>query len=153
MTHTEASTIAVNSGSEQLWEHFPHVADIGIRGYGKSLEQAFEHIAVAMIAVICDPATIKPLIPFSIECDAPDRELLLTEWLNALIFEMATRKLLFGRFQVRIQGTHLQAKAWAENLNRVRHRPVVEVKGATYTELLVTRQQNGVWLAQCVIDV
>lgn len=145
--------MSVNSRCETHWEHFSHVADIGIRGYGKTLEQAFEQTAVAMTAVVCDPATLKPEMPLPIQCDAPDHELLLTEWLNALIYEMAVRKVLFGRFEVRIDGTYLQATAWAENLDRARHRPVVEVKGATYTELRVTRQDNGIWLAQCIIDV
>jgi len=143
----------VNSGSENHWEHFPHIADVGIRGYGKTLEQAFEQTAVAMTAVICDPATLKPEMPLPIHCNAPDLELLLTEWLNALIYEMAVHKVLFGRFEVRIDGTYLQATAWAEGLDRARHRPVVEVKGATLTELRVTRQDNGIWLAQCIIDV
>ena len=145
--------MSVDSGSDGHWEHFPHIADVGIRGYGKTLEQAFEQTAIAMTAVVCDPITLMPGLSVAIQCNAPDHELLLTEWLNALIYKMATRKLLFGRFQVRIEGTRLRATAWGENLDRARHRPVVEVKGATYTELRVTRQDNGIWLAQCIIDV
>ena len=141
------------SAAENHWEHFSHVADIGIRGYGKTLEQAFQQTAIAMTAVVCNPAAVKPEIPVRFECDAPDQELLLTEWLNALIYEMATRKLLFGRFEVRIDGTRLQGTAWGEYVDREHHQPVVEVKGATYTELLVARQDNGIWLAQCIIDV
>ena len=145
--------MSVDCGSEGHWEHFPHIADAGIRGYGKTLEQAFEQTAIAMTAVVCDPSTLNPGLSVPIQCDAPDHELLLTEWLNALIYKMATRKVLFGRFQVRIEGTRLRATAWGENLDRTRHRPAVEVKGATYTELRVTRQDNGIWLAQCIIDV
>jgi SHS2 domain-containing protein len=34
-----------------------------------------------------------------------------------------------------------------------RHQPAVEVKGATYTNLLVTHTPDASWLAQCVVDV
>ena len=135
------------------WEHFSHVADMGIRGYGKTIEQAFEQAAVGLTAIICNPDTVRPEIPVQIQCQAPDHELLLTDWLNELIYEMATRKMLFNRFQAHIANTALTATAWGENVDQQRHQPTVETKGATYTELRVTRQKNGVWVAQCVIDV
>jgi SHS2 domain-containing protein len=31
--------------------------------------------------------------------------------------------------------------------------PAVEVKGATLTELKVSRNADGLWTAQCVVDV
>ncbi len=40
------------------WEHFPHGADIGVRGFGATREQAFEQAAVALSAVITEPAGI-----------------------------------------------------------------------------------------------
>ena len=33
------------------WEHFSHEADVGIRGYGPTLEVAFEQAVAAMPAV------------------------------------------------------------------------------------------------------
>jgi SHS2 domain-containing protein len=135
------------------WEHFSHVADMGIRGYGSSLEQAFETTAIALTAAICDPATVRSKESVQITCEAPDKELLLTEWLNALVYEMATRKMLFSRFQVNIYGLSLQGTAWGEAIDSSRHQPAVEVKGATYTELRVYQRENGQWVTQCVIDV
>jgi SHS2 domain-containing protein len=38
------------------WEHFAHEADMGIRGIAPTLEQAFEQAALAMTAVVTDPA-------------------------------------------------------------------------------------------------
>ena len=58
---------------------------------------------------------MKHEIPVDISCDAPDDELLLADWLNALIYEMATRKVLFSRFEVQISGHHLQATAWGKS--------------------------------------
>ena len=39
---------------ETRWEHFPHGADIGIRGIGRSKNEAFEQAALAMTQVITD---------------------------------------------------------------------------------------------------
>lgn len=135
------------------WQHFHHVADIGVRGIGSSLCQAFEQTALAMIAVITDPTLVRPLQVISINCEAPDSELLLTSWLNAIIFEIATRNMLFCRFEVSIEGQILQARAWGEPINRQIHAPAVEVKGATFTALKVRQTRNGNFIAQCVVDV
>lgn len=135
------------------WEHFHHAADIGVRGRGETLATAFEQAARALIAVIADSGTIHQELAVAIKCDAPDHETLLVDWLNSLIFEMATRRMLFSRFDVDIENKHLTATAWGEAINPPLHRPTVEVKGATYTELKVCRNADGDWLAQCVVDL
>ena len=137
----------------QNWEHFPHEADMGIRGIGPTREAAFEGAALALTAVITDPAEVIPSQEVSITCQAPDVELLLVDWLNALVYEMATRKMLFGRFEVHIDGPSFQATAWGEPVEVPRHRPAVEVKGATYSELSLKQDEQGRWIAQCVVDV
>lgn len=134
------------------WEHYSHQADMGVRGFGDTLDQAFEQVALAMIAVMVDPATVRPEKAINISCQAPDDEILVVDWLNALVFEMATRGMLFGRFEVTIRDNVLNAKAWGEPLDRARHAPTVEIKGATFTDLEV-RPFEGGWLAQCVVDV
>jgi len=135
------------------WEHFAHEADIGVRGVGTTREEAFEQAALALIAVITDPQTVRPDQPITITCDAPDDDLLLAEWLNALVYESGTRRMLWNRFQVRIQGRRLVAIVWGERIDVTRHQPAVEVKGATYTNLFVRQEPNGLWMAQCVVDV
>ncbi|MFZ5523347.1 MAG: archease [Pseudomonadota bacterium] len=135
------------------WEHFPHQADVGVRGLGATLEQAFEQAALALTAVITDPADVAAKEMLQLSCIAPDAELLLVDWLNALIYEMVTRNMLFSRFEVYLEDGRLTAKVWGEALDVARHRPAVEIKGATYTSLKVAQQPDGVWLAQCVVDV
>jgi len=135
------------------WEHFRHEADIGVRGFGPTREAAFEQAALALTAVLTDPAGVAPRAPVRIACGAPDDALLFCDWLNALIYETATRHMLFGRFEVDIADGRLEATAWGEPVDIDRHRPAVEIKGATYTELDVRRLADGVWLAQCVVDV
>ena len=135
------------------WEHFAHEADVGVRGYGPSLAAAFEQAALAMTAAITDVERVAASEPVRITCQAPQVDLLLVEWLNALIYEMATRGMLFGRFAVTIEDSRLSGRAWGEPVDVDRHRPAAEVKGATYTALQVSHRADGQWLAQCVVDV
>ncbi|NMM15028.1 MAG: archease [Rhodoferax sp.] len=139
------------------WEHFAHGADIGVRGVGASKAEAFEQAALALTAVITDPLQVAAVEAVHIVCEAPDDELLLAAWLNALVYEMAVRRMLFGRFQVALQpgrhGPHLDAQAMGEPTSVPRHQPAVEVKGATCTALRVAPLNGAGWLAQTVVDV
>lgn len=135
------------------WEHFDHGADIGVRGFGATKSGAFEQAALALTAVITDPANVRLHDVIDISCEAPDDELLLAHWLNSVVSQMALRRMLFGRFEVRIDGHRLTAHAWGEPASVARHRPAVEVKGATCTALRVAPIEHGGWLAQTVVDV
>jgi SHS2 domain-containing protein len=135
------------------WDHFQHMADIGVHGFGDSLAEAFEQAALAMMAVITDPAKVRQDQVVEVACSAPDRELLLVDWLNAWVYEIATRDMLFSRFEVTLADDALHGLGWGEPLDRARHRPAVEIKGATYTELRVWQEDAGTWHARCVVDV
>lgn len=135
------------------WEHFAHGADIGVRGYGHDIAEAFAQTALSMSAAIADPRCIEAREAISVECRAPDAELLLVDWLNALIHEIANRHMLFCAFDVHLLGHHLHATVWGERLDFARHRPAMETKAATFTELRVAELAPDVWLAQCVVDV
>jgi SHS2 domain-containing protein len=139
--------------AEAEWEHLEHDADIGVRGYGASPAEAFTNAATALTGLITDPAGVRPVQAVELRREAPDLGFLLVDWLNALVYEMATRGLLFGRFEVAIDGTRLTATAWGEPVDVARHQPAVEVKGATLTALRVAETSPGRWLAQCVVDV
>ena len=40
------------------WEHFSHGSDIGVRGFGHPLEEAFEQAALALTAIVADISRI-----------------------------------------------------------------------------------------------
>lgn len=134
------------------WSHFEHGADIGLRGSGKTREQAFEAIAMALTAAVTDPASVATLETIRVHCDAPRGEMLLADWLNALIYEMDVRKMLFSEFKVSIADGVLDAEVSGEPVDRDKHQPAVEVKGATYTAIKVENTDAG-WDVQCVVDV
>ncbi len=146
------SQALVASPGKPGWEHFPHAADVGVRGFGKTAAEAFEQGALALTAVVT-AAEIRPTVPVRVQCEAPDIELLFVEWLNAIIYEMAVRKMLFSRFAVKIDGTRLEGTLWGEPVDVAHHAPACEPKGATYTALKVAKEENDLWSAACVVDV
>lgn len=135
------------------WEHFSHGSDIGVRGFGETPEEAFEQAALALSAVVASVQAIEPRENLEIHCDAPDLELLFMSWLNAVIYEMAVRRMLFSKFQVTISGLSLTGILSGEAVDPERHEIAVEAKGATVTGLKVARDKGGPWVAECVIDV
>lgn len=151
MSDAEGSGTARNH-PEVGWEHFAHDADIGLCGRGATPEEAFEQAALALTAIVTS-ATVAPTSRVEVACAQPDLELLFVDWLDAVIYEMAVRKMLFGRFAVRIEGTTLTGELWGEPVDVARHAPACEPKGATLTALSVARAPNGLWTARCVVDV
>lgn len=152
--------------SKARWEHYSHPADIGIRGFGATTEEAFAQAALALTAIVTDLQKVAPQKQVQISCEDQDGEFLFVAWLNAVIYEMATRQMLFSKFEVSIispgpcgrglppgQAWGLTAKAWGEKIDVKKHSPAVEVKAATFTDLKVKQKRDGTWIAQCVVDV
>lgn len=135
------------------WEHFDHQADIGVRGIGPFLASAFEQAALALMAVMAELDTIRPHQRVEVQLEAAGHEQLLVDWLSEWLFRVAVDKQLFSRFQVQIESGRLRAAAWGETIDVLRHQPAVEVKGISYSQLGVARRPDGLWVAQCVVDV
>ena len=131
--------------------YFEHDADMGIIGRGTLIEEAFEHAASAVFAMMTDLAQIRPQASVAIEFEEADAELALVTWLNLLLGEARSRGLIFGGFRLRRSGARWSGTAegepWRAELERG-----VEVKGATLTGLAVTLR-DGIWEARCVVDV
>jgi SHS2 domain-containing protein len=132
-------------------EHFPHDAGISIRGFGTSAAEAFSQAGKALTAIFTD-AVVESRSAVEVHCEAPDLGLLLVDFLNTVIYEMALRDMLFGRFNIRIDGNTLDATIWGEPVDVTRHKPASEPKGASCTALGVARD-GGNWSAACMIDL
>lgn len=131
---------------------FSHAADIGVGGEAATIGEAFACAARAMFGVMTDLSLVRPAEEVVIECDASDEEILLVKWLNALLAEADLRGMMFCDFQVELAGGRLRGIARGERYDAARHVPGTEVKGATLTELSVSRTADG-WRAQTVVDV
>jgi len=139
------------------FEYFDHGADIGIRGFGSTIEEAFEKAAVGMFSLMFDVEAVEPNQTLELSCTADDLGLLFVEWLNRLLWLSATENMVLCRFLVRRiteTGTKrsLDAQLRGEKLSISKHNPKIEVKAATYAELKV-EVRPGHSLVQTVVDV
>jgi SHS2 domain-containing protein len=152
MNSTGARPHRVGGGAlpQAHWEHLDAGANVGVRGIGPTKAGAFEQAALALTAVIADPAAVEPRESVQIDCEGPDDEALLVAWLDALIAEMNARHMLFSRFHVELHPRRIVATVAGERV-ALEHRQAV--KRATFSRLRVERLPTGEWLAQTVVDV
>lgn len=138
------------------FEYVEHTADVALRGIGETPEDAFVEAARAMWNLMVDLDAIAPRESLRIERSAVRLDLLLVEWLSALLAEKDISGLFFSRFCVSIVpqggGHRLDGEAWGERLDSTRHSTKLEVKGISYLGLRVVLEKDQ-WVAQCVVDV
>src|SRR5512137_80414 len=103
------------------YELVEHTADVGVKAYGKTVAEAFEHAAEGMFDIITDESTIDPVGEYDILLDAPDLEQLLVDWLSQLLFLNDARDLVFGKFEVTLTGNHLSAHVFGEKYDTKKH--------------------------------
>ncbi|MBW3015385.1 archease [Candidatus Woesearchaeota archaeon] len=135
-----------------VYEFFEHQADIGIRGIGSTLEEAFEECAKAMFEVMVEIDRVEPKNEIKVECSASNEEELLVEWLNRLLAESGINNMVFSEFAVSIKASKLIGTAKGEEINPEKHKVKTEVKSATYSGLKVGKKEGKIF-AQCIVDV
>lgn len=135
------------------YEYLEHTADIGLRAYGKNAKEAFENAALGMFGLITDLDKVKEVISFEVSAEAGDREELLVEWLNELIYLFEAEGVLFKRFEIYDwdEEFYLKARVFGEKVDLNRHEIALQVKACTYHMLKVGG--NDQWVAQVIFDV
>ena len=134
------------------FEIIDHTADIGIVARGADLKQAFATAAVALFSLIAELEDVGEAISRDMEVSADDRESLLVEWLNELIYLFEVENIIFKRFEVtELSDTRLKARGCGERMDASRHRLKSGVKAATYYMLKVDKDDG--YRVQVILDV
>lgn len=134
-----------------VYRYFDHEADIGIEAEGPSLEEAFENAALAMFAIMAEPAMVIPERRVQVAFEEADVEYALVTWLNRLLTEARLNGLVLCAYELKRDGERWTGTAWGMPWRPGLERGT-EVKGATLTQLKVERTPRG-WRARCVVDV
>ncbi|MFH1586906.1 MAG: archease [Candidatus Diapherotrites archaeon] len=139
-----------------MHETFKHQADVGVRGRGKTLEDAFEGAAKAMFSVMVELQEVNPEIEVKFAAVGEDRESLLINFLNELLFQIDVNHMLFSEFGVKSiekkNGEfYLKGSAKGEKISE-RHNIRTGVKAASYSQVFVG-EKDGEFVAQCIVDV
>lgn len=134
------------------FELIDHTADIGIVAYGADLKEAFANAAYALFSLMVDLDDVSDTLCREARVTADNREDLLAEWLNELIYIFDVDNVLFKRFEVtRLTDTSLTANCYGEKIDPQRHRIKMGVKAATY-HMLEVEEGDGC-RAQVLLDI
>ena len=135
------------------FELLDHTADLRLVGHGKDLPDALAWIATGMFSVIADLDAVASRDTMRVSITSTDREALVVDWLNELLFRYETEGFLPRRFEVTVNeaGTALEARCVGEPADPDRHRTWSVVKAATYHALEVKHGRE--WRIQVVLDV
>jgi SHS2 domain-containing protein len=136
--------------------YLDHTADLAVRAWGGTAGEAFAEAARALGSAMVNLERVRPTTSRAFALRGSSLELLLVDWLAALVAEKDVSGLVFSRFDVDIEENGpevaLRASAWGEPLDRARHEPRSEVKGISLLGLRV-RVDGGTWFAEYVADV
>jgi len=135
------------------YETFDHTADIGIRAFGRTVEEVFVHAAEALFEVLTDLDSIGEMLTREVEIHGSDLEDLLVRLLGELLYLCEGEGYMFREFSVvQLTPTFLKAAARGERFDPARHEFKTEIKAVTYHQVEVS-QQDGMWVGKVIFDL
>ena len=137
----------------QPFEILEHTADIGLRAFGGSSAELFENAAAALLAISYQHDSVAERETREIAATGDDRESLLVNWLQELVWLIDGEGWLPHHVTVReITATAVKGIASGEPRDGARHDFHVIVKAITYHQLAI-REKNGQWTAEVYLDI
>ncbi len=139
------------------FEFLEHTADVYIRTYGTSMNEAYENAALAMFETMTDSGKIAQTTEETLEVEAEDQYALLYNWLEALLVKFETENMLYSRFEITDwretqEIFKFKAKVWGEKFEPKKHSQKVGVKAVTYHRMVVIREPERVVL-EFILDI
>lgn len=137
------------------YEILEHTADVGIRAYGKDLNEAFENAAIGMFDLITDVEKVEPIGEYKVILEALDTEQLLVDWLSELLFIHTVKGIMLTKFGVRIEEEEgkwqLIGNASGELYDQKKHPYNTEIKAVTH-HILEIKKSDG-YTVQVLFDI
>ena len=142
--------------ADKRFEYLEHTADARFIAYGKTLKEAFENAALAMMNVMIDTDTVQPLQSETVELESADLEDLLFDWLSEVLFVFEVENMVFSDFIVdtleqKEDEYHLTARLVGEPIDLSVHKFDTEVKAATYNYMSIEQTVDG-WMLRATVD-
>lgn len=133
----------------QHFQEIEHTADWAFRVRGRDLAQLFANAARGLLELQGSAGTGETGVTRDVAVDGMDRETLLVNWLNELLYLQETLHESYSRFDIlEISDTHLRARVHGGP-----HRPKGKlIKAVTFHNLMVRHSEDG-WEATIVVDV
>ena len=135
------------------FEILDHTADIRIKAYGGDLRELFQNIAFGMFNILADLEGITTSTEIEIKVEALDKEELLVEWLDELLYNFYTKHIIFSKFDIKeLTDTKLAAEVKGRFIGENKNRLKTEIKAATRHDLHIQKIKDH-HEVQVVFDV
>ncbi len=130
-----------------------HTADLGLQVWGRTLPELYANAAEGMCALYFDLPAVEPREKRTVAVQGHDREEVLVAWLGELLYRIEVEHFLPCRFDIHaLDATHLEAEVAGETFDPTRHRWRTGIKAATYHDLHITQNREGLWTATVIFD-
>ena len=140
-------------GMKKTFEIIDHTADVGIIAYGANDKELFSNAALALFSLITNPESVDEKLHLDLQVSSEDRDSLLVEWLNELIYLFDVKHILFNRFDIEsLTHNELKATCYGEGFDPIKHKIKLGVKAATYHMLKLDKSDDG-YKAQIILDI
>lgn len=137
-----------------MHEVFEHTADVGLRIRQNSFAELLAEAGVALFELMVENLeTVKPTLLHHIQITQVEKDILLFDWLNELLYLSDAQQWLLCRFDVTIVADTLNATVYGEPRDETKHQLDHEVKAITYHQLKVEQLSDGQWLAEVILDI
>jgi SHS2 domain-containing protein len=138
---------------KEAFDIIDHTADIGIIAHGADAKELFSNAALALFSLITDLESIQEKSHLDLEVCSEDRESLIVDWLNELIYCFDSKHILFNRFDIEsLTDNALKATCHGEDFDPNKHRMKIGIKAATYHMLTLDTDDDG-YRAQIILDI
>ena len=135
------------------YEVLDHTADLELRAWGESAEEALAEAARGLFAQLCDPASVKEQTAFAVEARGADPAERAVHFLQEALAAWHLHRLLLTRFEVApIEGDVVRGVGFGETYDPGRHEIFGELKAVTYHRASLTPGE-GVWWVNVVVDL
>ena len=132
------------------FEFLEHTADIKFRIFGKNQNEIFENSALAISDIMSRGQKIKSKNKKQIKVEGHDKESLLYNFIEELLYLVEAENFITSRAEVTISNNKLKADLFGDST--LDYSNLDHIKSPTYNDMYVKRIKNG-WEAQAVVDV
>jgi len=140
------------------FEFKDHTADVQVRSWGSSLEEAFSQTAYSLMATITpNLKKITPKVERELTVEAEDKEALLFDFLSEFLYIFDVDELIFNQIHVHSiekfnDNYKLRATLIGEKFDLGKHEIGIEVKAITYSFLNIEEKHEST-IIDIVFDI
>ena len=137
----------------EKFKFLEHPSDIKFRAYGKTLNELFENVAGAVSFYLGSGKKIQPRKGKSITVSGEDKESLLYNFADELIYLLDAEKFVVSKANIEMRGFNLKAEIYGDDTDNYE---IKQIKAATYADMFIKKIKNeneDHWEAQMVLDV